>query len=333
MIERYGLFDSVENDEREYAESDFALLVRSLGFDGVRGAQDALKVSAAASGLRVRVAEGAALVQGRYYALEADGGGEKLLALEAAVSYPRIDRIVLTLDYAQRMVQLGVLRGGEAASPVPPALVRSATQHMLSLAQVRVEPGASTLRDENITDERADETLCGLHVRSVSDAIREIDSKAPAAHASSAQTYGLGTASLYGHVRLSDAVNTDSRAAGGTAATPYAAKLSYDKAESAYQLAKAKQSVDKVTGTLYANGWTDSAPYTQAVSWAGFVASDLPVMDLRTENMTAENAANLLQAYALVDRVEVVSSECRVYCYRGKPAVDLPVRFMVFRAG
>ncbi|MBQ5828079.1 MAG: hypothetical protein IIW47_04705, partial [Bacteroidales bacterium] len=55
-------------------------------------------------------------MQGRYYALEADGGGEKLLALEAAVSYPRIDRIVLTLDYAQRTVQLGVLRGGEAAT-------------------------------------------------------------------------------------------------------------------------------------------------------------------------------------------------------------------------
>ena len=49
MIEKYGLFDSLEGDEREYAEVDFARLVRALGRNGVRGGEDALKISAAAS--------------------------------------------------------------------------------------------------------------------------------------------------------------------------------------------------------------------------------------------------------------------------------------------
>lgn len=48
-------------------------------------------------------------------------------------------------------------------------------------------------------------------------------SRAPVSHASSATTYGTGTSSNYGHVKLSDATNgTAAAASGGTAATPKA---------------------------------------------------------------------------------------------------------------
>lgn len=48
-------------------------------------------------------------------------------------------------------------------------------------------------------------------------------SRAPVSHASSATTYGKGTSSNYGHVKLSDATNgTSAAASGGTAATPKA---------------------------------------------------------------------------------------------------------------
>ena len=75
MIEKYGLFDSLEGDEREYAEADFARLCRAISGNGVRGGEDALKVSAAASGLSVNVAPGLAMVEGRYYELVDDGSG------------------------------------------------------------------------------------------------------------------------------------------------------------------------------------------------------------------------------------------------------------------
>ena len=41
MIEKYGLFDSLEGDERIYAETDFARLIQALVQDGVRGDADA----------------------------------------------------------------------------------------------------------------------------------------------------------------------------------------------------------------------------------------------------------------------------------------------------
>lgn len=181
MIEKYGLFDSVEGDERQYTEADFALLVKALRGDGARGGSDALMVKPAAAGLCVTVEPGMATVQGRYYALEDDGSGAKQLSLTAASVNPRIDRIVLTLNYADRTVKLDVLKGVEAAAPTPPALVRSTEQYMLSLAQVRIPVGAATILAGNVTDERADWTLCGLYAATAEDAVKTAEAAQKAA--------------------------------------------------------------------------------------------------------------------------------------------------------
>lgn len=55
---------------------------------------------------------------------------------------------------------------------------------------------------------------------------------APTAHASTATTYGAGSASNYGHVKLSDSTSTASGASEGIAATPTAVKAAYDLAAS-----------------------------------------------------------------------------------------------------
>lgn len=56
---------------------------------------------------------------------------------------------------------------------------------------------------------------------------------APTAHASSATTYGIGTSSNYGHVKLSDSVSSTSAASAGVAASPKAVKSAYDLANAA----------------------------------------------------------------------------------------------------
>ena len=55
-------------------------------------------------------------------------------------------------------------------------------------------------------------------------------STTPASHASTATTYGIGTGSNYGHVKLSDSTSTTSGASAGIAATPTAVKAAYDLA-------------------------------------------------------------------------------------------------------
>lgn len=172
MIEKYGFFDSLEGDEREYSEADFARWGRVLAIDGVRGGADALKVNPYATGLAVSVNPGYAMVQGRYYALEDDGTGAKILSLSGALSNPRIDRIVLRLYYATRTIEVGVLQGAESAQPTAPTLQRDSDVYMLSLAQVRVGVAASGIAAGDVTDERHDESVCGIMIVSPDAAMR-----------------------------------------------------------------------------------------------------------------------------------------------------------------
>ncbi len=67
-------------------------------------------------------------------------------------------------------------------------------------------------------------------------------SRAPTSHASTATTYGLGSSSNYGHVKLSDSTTSTSGASDGVAATPAAVKAAYD-------LASGKSTLPSVTSS------------------------------------------------------------------------------------
>ena len=77
-----------------------------------------------------------------------------------------------------------------------------------------------------------------------------LDNKAPKSHASSSTTYGQGTGSNYGHVKLSDATDSTSAASAGIAASPKAVKAVYDLATSANSLAnETKAMLNGITWT------------------------------------------------------------------------------------
>ena len=56
-------------------------------------------------------------------------------------------------------------------------------------------------------------------------------------HASEKETYGVGTSSLYGHLKLSDATDSSFSDSSGVAATPYAVNKTYILANNAFTLA------------------------------------------------------------------------------------------------
>ena len=61
-------------------------------------------------------------------------------------------------------------------------------------------------------------------------------SRAPTSHATNATTYGTGTDTNYGHLKLSDSTSSTSSTNGGTAATPAAVKAAYDLANEKFTL-------------------------------------------------------------------------------------------------
>lgn len=64
----------------------------------------------------------------------------------------------------------------------------------------------------------------------------------PTSHASTNTTHGVGNATQYGHLKLSDATNSSSGVTGGVAATPAAVKAAKEAADAAKEAADAAQS-------------------------------------------------------------------------------------------
>lgn len=170
MAENSYFFNSSYSDKRTYRAEDFARYFESVlssgimpNFDGIRGATDGeygLNVTNYIGSLRVGVKAGHAIIKGHRYELS----GEERLTLRptTGATVNRIDRIVLRLDRraSARHIKLFVVEGQEAYSAEPPALMRNANVHEISLAQVHITGGQSYI--DKIVDERLDESVCGI---------------------------------------------------------------------------------------------------------------------------------------------------------------------------
>lgn len=82
----------------------------------------------------------------------------------------------------------------------------------------------------------------------------------PTSHASTNTTYGVGHATQYGHLKLSDATDSASGATGGIAATPAAVKAAKDAADTAKDAADNAQSSADAAMTKASTLATASAP-------------------------------------------------------------------------
>lgn len=159
MAVTYGFFDSINGDRTYNADqiSDYFLKLISNGVFATPS--NAMQVQAA-TGLSVNVSAGWGFIQCKWV----NNDNNYNVQLDAADStFARIDRIVLKLDrsHEHRYITIEAKTGTPAATPEPPELTRSGDVYELSLAQVAVAAGATTITQAEITDERADTSVCG----------------------------------------------------------------------------------------------------------------------------------------------------------------------------
>lgn len=69
----------------------------------------------------------------------------------------------------------------------------------------------------------------------------ELNTKAPINHRSTSTAYGIGSDTYYGHLKLSDSIDSTNGTGDGTAATPNAVKMAYDLANDANTAASVAQ--------------------------------------------------------------------------------------------
>ena len=95
-----------------------------------------------------------------------------------------------------------------------------------------------------------------------------IAEKAPISHSSDKSTYGLGSGSQFGHVKLSDATASGSNAGQGIAATPSAVNQVHAKANAAQSTANAAmpKAGGTFTGTVAAKTENIAGAYIRNIS-------------------------------------------------------------------
>ena len=164
---KYGFFNSVSGD-RKYDADDISNYFVKLISNGVfPNPSNNLQV-VAKSGMTVTVKAGFGFINAKYANLTSDYD----LTLDAAdTTNPRIDRIVLRLNSANRQFSLTIIKGEAAAEPVAPDIVRTSTIYDLCLAQITVAANATAITTADIGDRRGYSSLCGY----VTGLIQQID--------------------------------------------------------------------------------------------------------------------------------------------------------------
>lgn len=152
----HGLFYNSNNGDRVYDAESFEHWLKKFFTTGVFTGDCQVT---AAGGMTVEVAPGYANVDGKVRFFE----NSQVLQLETANStYSRIDTIVIERNDTDRDVTLKVVTGNYSPSPVATAPIRENGVYQLVLAQILVGAGAVSIGQENITDTRLDDEVCGI---------------------------------------------------------------------------------------------------------------------------------------------------------------------------
>lgn len=81
---------------------------------------------------------------------------------QASGTLPRIDRVVIRNDQTERRPSIFIKEGAFSSNPQAPELINNDAIQEKSLARIYIPAGAVEITQANITDERADETVCGF---------------------------------------------------------------------------------------------------------------------------------------------------------------------------
>jgi len=145
-------FTSVTGD-RQYSAGEWRNYFESLLSNGiVAGILSTLKINPqAVANKTVFVDTGSIVINGCMRILDTT---QNITITDNTSGNARIDRIVARLNYTDRKIEFAVLTGTPAGSPVAPTLTQNTTVWEISLAQIAVANGFSTIVVGNITDQR-----------------------------------------------------------------------------------------------------------------------------------------------------------------------------------
>lgn len=164
-----GFFNAV-NSDRQYNAAQMSEYFRGILSDGVaQNYGGGLQVKASTTpDMNVKVQTGRAYIDSRW--MENDAVAT-LAITTAHVTLNRYTAVVVKLDMTNRQMTLATVDGTAATNPTKPTPADSETVKYLVLAYVYVAAGATSISQAQITDTRADTSICGY----VSGLVDQVD--------------------------------------------------------------------------------------------------------------------------------------------------------------
>lgn len=167
-----GSIKSFPNNRDEYVGAEYAMRWLHGRTSGVFAANNNAAVAAVQSAMAVTVSDGVGWLSNAenngvvwWNDTEKNTGAKMQLTIDAADGVlNRIDRVIVewkTTDYAD-LPEIKILKGTAASTAAVPALTNSSSVRQISLAQIAVAAGTTSITAGMITDERLDPSVCGL---------------------------------------------------------------------------------------------------------------------------------------------------------------------------
>ncbi|MEG1256904.1 hypothetical protein [Clostridium sp.] len=145
MAEFGGFFNSV-NGDRKYKSEDFANYFKTFIGNGVNPSTDSLRVIKV-SNSQIKILPGSACINGYLYLNNTE------LTKTIPTGVTKIERMILRLDIANRVMNIVVVEGTATA---PPNLTRNSSVYEVSLAKITIKNDTVMVEDE-----RGQASLCG----------------------------------------------------------------------------------------------------------------------------------------------------------------------------
>lgn len=163
---------SFPNNRDEYVGAEYAMRWLHGRTSGVFAANNNAAVAAVQNAMAVTVSDGVGWIADSeangvvwWNDAEKTNGAKMQLTVDAADGVlNRIDRVIVewkTTDYAD-LPEIKILKGTPASAATAPTLTNNTTQRQLSLAQILVAAGTTSITASMITDERQNPDVCGL---------------------------------------------------------------------------------------------------------------------------------------------------------------------------
>lgn len=166
MALTYGFFDAVYDSDtgtydRTYTAEQMSLYFKGLVSDGVIANVGNMMAVTPGTGMVVQVGTGRMFIDSRWL----QNSSALSISISAAhATLARKDIIVARLDYSNRLISIVAKTGTAAASPAAPGIVRNGEYFEMELAEIYVSAGTTAITAANITDKRANTSVCGYVV-------------------------------------------------------------------------------------------------------------------------------------------------------------------------